>query len=232
VNLFYQPRIVEGVLHLDEEESKHCIKVLRKQAGDLIRITDGKGSFYNALISKADPRQCGFVIQEHVVDPPRQSGVHIAISPTKNSERIEWFVEKSVEIGVDRITLIHCKTSERTFIKTDRLKKVAISAMKQSIKSTLPEIDALVPFNAFVRSQIARQKFIAQVDSENPVQLQNVMKSNTDTVVMIGPEGDFTAEEVDIALAADFVKVSLGKSRLRTETAGIVACHIFNLVNS
>jgi 16S rRNA (uracil1498-N3)-methyltransferase len=229
VNLFYQPRIVEGVLYLDEEESRHCIKVLRKQQGDRIRITDGKGSFYDALISGPDPRQCTFTVQERVIEPPRNFRIHIAISPTKNADRIEWFVEKSVEIGVDEISLLHCKTSERSFVKIERLTKVAVSAMKQSLKSTLPAIHGLSNFDVFIRQREEAQKFIAFVDPENPLHLKDVIRADNNVVVLIGPEGDFSTDELTQAIAAGFVKVSLGKSRLRTETAGIAACHICNL---
>ncbi len=146
MNLFYQPGIPDGIFHLDNDESRHCVKVLRKRNGDIIRITDGKGFFYDATISRADERSCAFVIQEKVAAPSRNYSIHIAISPTKNTDRIEWFVEKAVEFGVDQISLVECDHTERTFIKPERLMKVAVSAMKQSLKASLPLIDGLVSF--------------------------------------------------------------------------------------
>jgi 16S rRNA (uracil1498-N3)-methyltransferase len=232
LNLFYQPLIREGVLYLDEDESRHCVKVLRKNAGDPILITDGKGFFYEAVISKPDSRQCKFEIQQQRQEPPKGFTVHIALSPTKNTDRTEWFVEKSVELGIDRISLIDCKNSERSFIKTDRLKKVAVSALKQSLKATLPEITEIIRFDKFVTTCRDDHKFIAIVDPSNPIHLKEAAPAKTTSVVLIGPEGDFTSDELAAALSNGFLKVSLGHSRLRTETAGIAACHILNLINT
>lgn len=231
MNLFYQPHITEGVHHLDDEESRHCVKVLRRNNGDTIRITDGKGSFYDAVITRADPRQCEFSIQHTGRAEVRPYKIHIAVSPTKNADRIEWFVEKATEFGIDMISLIECENSERAFIKTERLRKLAISAMKQSLKATLPEIKEVKPFAEFVQAVSESGRFIAFVDHENPTHLNHVVKKNESTVVLVGPEGDFTKDEIQQALDSAFVKVSLGKSRLRTETAAIAACHIINLAN-
>ncbi len=231
MNLFYQPGITDGVLHLEEDESRHCVKVLRKSAGDIIRITDGKGSFYNATITKADPRSCQFTISDKEITPARPFRIHIAIAPTKNTDRIEWFVEKVVEFGIDEITLIDCDHSERSFIKSDRLKKIAISAMKQSLKSVLPFINNLTPFENFISKADTQQKFIAYVDAANPTQLLSAALKNKSVTVAIGPEGDFSNGEIALAQANGFTKVGLGPSRLRTETAGVAACHIVNLVN-
>lgn len=232
MNLFYQPLIPEGIHHLDEEESRHCIKVLRKSAGDAIHVTDGKGFFYEAIIAKPDFRKCEFIIQKITPESARNYQVHIAIAPTKNADRIEWFVEKATEIGVDRITLIECENSERTFLKTDRLRKLAVSAMKQSLKATLPAIDDRILFSNFISTVQCEGKFIAYVDNSNPLHLQTAAKREEASVVLIGPEGDFTSTEIDQAIEKGFRKVSLGKSRLRTETAAIAACHILNLVNA
>ncbi len=231
MNLFYQPRIAERIFQLEEEESRHCIKVLRKREGEIIRLTDGKGSFYDAVITKADPRVCQFNITDTYTPSPLTFSIHVAIAPTKNIDRIEWFVEKSVELGIDRISLIECDHSERTFIKTERLKKVAISAMKQSLKALLPTIENPISFRSFVEQQHADQNFIAYVDDQNTTQLKDIAKPNNSYLVLIGPEGDFSNDELMFALQNNFVKVGLGKSRLRTETAGIAACHILNLVN-
>lgn len=230
MNLFYQPLIDEGINYLDADESRHCIKVLRKQAGETILITDGKGFFYNAVIEKADPSKCLFKISSKTSGSEKQFSIHLAIAPTKNADRIEWCVEKCVEIGIDRITLLECKNSERTFIKTERLKKVAVSAMKQSLKASLPEINDLTNFRDVVTMKAA-QKFIAFVDSDNPLHLFDAAQAKQDYLIFIGPEGDFTNEELTVAQQNGFIKVSFGESRLRTETAGIAACHILNLVN-
>ena len=232
MNLFYQPAIPEGILYLDADESRHCVKVLRKKAGDMIRLTDGRGFFYNAVITKADASQCTFEVTTKTAAPRKEYFIHIAISPTKNTERIEWFVEKATELGVDRISLMDCKNTERSFIKTDRLNKVAVSAMKQSIKAVLPRIeDHLLQFSEVIEHCQEEEKCIAYVDSANPLHLKDAVKGDTSYCVLIGPEGDFSSEELKTALEYGFKKVSLGPSRLRTETAGVVACHIFNLIN-
>jgi 16S rRNA (uracil1498-N3)-methyltransferase len=232
VNLFYQPLIPEGVHHLDQEESRHCIKVLRKTTGDNILITDGKGHFYDASISRADGRQCEFSIVNTRIEPTRDYGIHIAISPTKNADRLEWFVEKATELGVDKISLLDCKHTERSFLKKDRLEKVAVSAMKQSLKARLPHIGALIDFKSFINNISESERYIAYVDQSNPNHLKNMAKSGKHYVVLVGPEGDFSLEELVNAVEKGFQKVSLGPARLRTETAGMVACNILNLLNS
>jgi 16S rRNA (uracil1498-N3)-methyltransferase len=232
VNLFYQPLIPEGVHYLEPEESRHCIKVLRKNSGDSIRITDGKGFFYETVITKADPQKCQFEIRKQESESTRSFSIHIAISPTKNNERTEWFIEKAVEFGIDRITLLLCKNTERTHLKKERLEKVAISAMKQSLKASLPEIIDLVKFNTLVSSAQENERFIAYVDHTNPHHLKNLATTAKNYLVLIGPEGDFSLDELGLAQQSGFQKTSLGQSRLRTETAGLAACHILNLINA
>lgn len=232
MNLFYQPFIPTGVFHLEPEESRHCVKVLRKKNGDAIRITDGKGTFYDALITHASPSACSFTVTAEVRVPAPSYTVHIAISPTKNADRIEWFVEKAVELGIHKITLLDCENTERSYIKTDRLNKVAISAMKQSLKAFLPEVQALTSFSDVIQAPGNLSRFIAYVDSANPLHLKDAAQPAQQYMVLIGPEGDFTPGELDAALQKGFYKVSLGLSRLRTETAGLAACHILNLINT
>jgi 16S rRNA (uracil1498-N3)-methyltransferase len=232
VNLFYQPQIAEGVLTLDPEEARHCVRVLRKKAGDVISLTDGNGNFFQARLTQVDARACAFEIIETQTIPLKNYRIHIGISPTKNADRIEWFVEKCVEFGVDEITLLDCDHTERSFIKTDRLSKVAVSAMKQSLKATLPKINGLTPFKTFVQEQTETEKFIAFVDFSNPEHLKDLAKPQQSYLLLIGPEGDFSSQELALALKQNFTKVSLGSSRLRTETAGMAGCHILNLVNS
>ncbi|HEY3405191.1 MAG TPA: 16S rRNA (uracil(1498)-N(3))-methyltransferase [Ohtaekwangia sp.] len=232
MNLFYQPQLSDGIFFLDAEESRHCVKVLRNKPGDSINITDGKGSFYTATITEADPHQCTFRIVDTKKEIRKAYSIHIAISPTKNADRIEWFVEKSVELGVDEITLLNCEHTERTFIKTERLQKVAVSAMKQSLKTTLPLIHGVQKFTDVVRNTKASSKFIGFVDDGNPHHLKDVASPASEYILLIGPEGDFSSVELSLALESGFQKVSLGSSRLRTETAGIAGCHILNLVNT
>jgi len=232
LNLFYQPLLPEGVFHLDADESKHAVRVLRKNVGDVIRLIDGKGIFYDASITKADPAKCQFTITSQTAEAKNNYSIHIAISPTKNTDRIEWFVEKAVEIGVDKITLIACQKSERVHLKTERLERVAVSAMKQSLKATLPQINGIIKLNDVIRQSTEHEKFIAYVDQTNPDHLKNMITHDASYLVLIGPEGDFSETELTLALQYNFKKVSLGKSRLRTETAGMAACHILNLFNS
>jgi 16S rRNA (uracil1498-N3)-methyltransferase len=231
VNLFYQPELSNGVTRLDPEESRHCVKVLRKRNGDPINITDGQGFFYTALITDASPSECEFKIIQKEPEQSTPFKIHIAVSPTKNADRIEWFVEKAVEFGVHEITLLECEHTERAFIKTERLIKVAVSAMKQSLKATLPTINALIPFTELVRLSGTCNKYIAYVDSTNPLHLKDVTMNEKQSLVLVGPEGDFSKNELDLAIENNFVKVSLGKSRLRTETAALAACFILNIRN-
>lgn len=222
----------QGVLYLDQDESRHAVKVLRKNSGDKIRLTDGQGMFYDATITVADPLRCTFDVNARIPEPRRNFAIHIAISPTKNPDRIEWFVEKSVELGIDEITLLKCYHTERQIVKLERLQKMAISAMKQSLKATLPIIHPLINFGNIVLASGSAQKYIAHVDNANQVHLKDIVKVGSTYLVLIGPEGDFSDEEIELAEANAFRKVSLGVSRLRTETAGLAACHILNLANT
>lgn len=229
--IFYQPAIAEGEYYLDKEESRHCIKVLRKQEGDPIQIVDGKGTFYEAVITEANEKKCAFDITAQSLNPQDDFTIHIALSPTKNTDRTEWFVEKAVEIGVHRISFILCDNSERKILKLDRIERKAISAMKQSQHAYLPEIHPLISFQDFVKQQKAEaEKFIAYLGDEPGPQLINATQARRAYVVLIGPEGDFSPKEVQIAMENGFEAVSLGKSRLRTETAGIAACHSLQLL--
>ena len=232
MNLFYQPGIPEGILYLDADESRHCVKVLRRKAGDVISVTDGAGYFYEAVITRADAGQCHFDVRTKTAAPKRDFFVHIAVSPTKNADRIEWFVEKATEFGVDKISLVDCKNTERSFIKIERLNKVAISAMKQSLKAVLPVIsNNVLQFAEVIENCQEEERYIAYVDASNPLHLKDSAKAGSSYCVLIGPEGDFSSEELKTALDHKFRKVSLGPSRLRTETAAVAACHILNLAN-
>lgn len=232
MNLFYQPRLPEGIHYLDPDESRHCTKVLRKKQGDTLHLTDGKGFFYTAIITQPDPKRCTFEVTGTQAAPTRDFFIHIAISPTKNADRLEWFVEKSVEIGIDAITIIECDHTERMHIKLERLEKLCVSAMKQSVKATLPQLSGVVALPEFIAHGKATEKFIAYVDPDNPMHLHQMATPHQDYVVLIGPEGDFSKEELALCLQHGFRKASLGPSRLRTETAGLVACHTLHLLNT
>ena len=230
--LFYQPNITENTKLLDEEESRHVQKVLRLMEGDVIHLTDGRGNCYEAKLLSSKGKSTSFTVVNKLFFPPRAYKIHIAIAPTKNADRIEWFVEKAVELGVDQISFILCANAERKSINFDRVEKKAISAMKQSGQYYLPVISEIVAFKQLVQSAKEDERFIGFVDEANQRHLTHSAKAKSNCVVLIGPEGDFTKQELDLALANGFEEISLGATRLRTETAGIAACHILNLINS
>jgi 16S rRNA (uracil1498-N3)-methyltransferase len=232
LNLFYQPEVASGKLYLDLEESRHCSKVLRKKAGDDIQVTDGAGTLYHAKLTESKIERCSFKIESTEKERTRDFRIHIGIAPTKNPDRTEWFVEKAIEIGVDEISFVLCDKSERAALKTDRLEKLAISAMKQSLRYTLTKIDHMVLLKDFITETKASSKFIAYVDQTNPDHLIKSAPAKNSYIILIGPEGDFSKKELELAIEHGYKKVSLGTNRLRTETAGLAACHILNLVNA
>lgn len=232
MHIFYTPDISGKTYVLNEVESKHCIRVLRLEKGSEITLVDGRGGFYTAEIADPNPKKCAVnVIQSELNFGLRNFQVHVGIAPTKNIERMEWFLEKATEIGINKVTPLLCRYSERKDIKTERLEKVMVSAMKQSLKAYLPQLDELTKFNDFIRQPFEGQKFIAHCEEQQRDLLKNLVIPNQNYLILIGPEGDFSSEEIDLALNAGFKPVSLGESRLRTETAGVVACHTFNLLN-
>ena len=232
MQLFYNPDFDTKAPFLPEEEARHCLKVLRMKRGDTVYITDRKGNIFETRLLTEDPKKCHLQIISTQTEPEKPYTIHIAIAPTKNADRTEWMVEKCVELGVDEISFIACEHSERKFFKTDRVEKIAVAAMKQSLKSRLPAIHEIVPFKKFIEQPLPEQKFIAHLEEGKRELLQHMAQKNKEYCVLIGPEGDFSPEEIRLAQAKGFLAVSLGESRLRTETAGIVACHILNLVNS
>jgi 16S rRNA (uracil1498-N3)-methyltransferase len=225
VHLFYQPQLRNGINLLDGDDAHHA-KVLRLSSGDNILVTDGKGLLCEAVITSG----LNFKIQKTInTQPPIP--IHLYVAPTKSADRIEWLVEKATEIGVTSITLAECTRSERRKFGHDRLVKVAISAMKQSQQSWLPEIKPLTPFTEILKHK-SDQNFIAYVDHTNPDQLKNLAKAGKSYSLLIGPEGDFTDEEIDLALKNGWQKVSLGPNRLRTETAALTGVLTLMLVNN
>ena len=232
MEIYYQPDLGNESLFLPEDESRHCIRVLRRTKGDKISVVNGLGLRVTAEITEANPRACRFKVLDKELEKEPNFSVQLAIAPTKNQDRIEWFVEKSVELGVDKIAFYFSKHSERKKINLDRIKKKAIMAMKQSGQSRLPEFSINKSLQELIqKSRDLDQKFIAYVDFNNPTHLMDITKKSSEVLVLIGPEGDFSDEELQLALDSGFRKVSLGQNRFRTETAGIAACHILNLIN-
>jgi len=232
MHIFYTPDINSDTYILSEEESKHCIKVLRFQKGSLLKLVDGKGGFYDAIVEEAHPKRTRIkILKVHENYGRRNHYLHIAIAPTKNIERIEWFLEKATEIGIDEITPIICDRSERKEIKTERLNKVITNAVKQSIKAFHPKLNEAERFSDFILKCKDSNKFIAHCIESKKLTINDQFKLNSDYLVMIGPEGDFTSAEVDSAIKQKFVPISLGDSRLRTETAALEACFEINFLN-
>ena len=253
-HIFYAPEVANGVMELPQEEAGHAIRVLRMKEDDELTLTDGQGKFYDAQITLASSKHCQFRINSEYADSKLWSGnIHIAIAPTKNMDRMEWAAEKMTEIGMDEMSLVNCTNSERRAIKTERLEKIVVSAMKQSHKAFKPVINELIPFKEFIKQEFEGQKFIAHcynpedidMGAEGKVQPKNEsrldihlsdrnflgdqLNEDEHTVVLIGPEGDFSVDEVKQAISAGFMPISLGESRLRTETAALVAVHLMYL---
>jgi len=232
MNIFYVSDAQRGSIRLNAEESRHCIKVLRLRKDDHVYLMNGKGSIFEAVISTPDINACVLeIISENKKEVPRPYRLSIAIAPTKNIERFEWFLEKATEIGIDRIIPLICQHSERKEIKTDRLEKILISASKQSGQLFLPELTNLVSFKDLIKMPFQGDKMIAHCADGEKKELKNAISPGKETLILIGPEGDFDSTEINSAIEKGFCPVSMGESRLRTETAGIVACHTVCLIN-
>lgn len=232
MQLFYLPKISGNSVTLNETESKHVVKVLRMQEGDQVKLIDGKGGVYKAEIADLHPKKCRLsILNVQKEDRRKNYWLHVAIAPTKNISRFEWFLEKVTEIGVDEITPLLSEHSERKLLKFERSEKILISAMKQSQKAFLPKLNELTSFNEFIQNTSEKQKFIAHCNNGEKNHLKNAIQKGNDMVILIGPEGDFSPEEVLEAKEKGFEEISLGGERLRTETAGVAACHIANLMN-
>ncbi|GAB3965475.1 16S rRNA (uracil(1498)-N(3))-methyltransferase [Spirosoma terrae] len=229
MHLFYQP---DQVSFLTEDDSRHAVKTLRLGVGDGIAVTDGHGNRHSAVITQADSRRCGFRIIETQTTPSRPFSIRICVAPTKNIDRIEWFVEKAVEIGIERISFFFGQHSERRVLKLERIEKIAIAAMKQSLQSYLPQLDEAVSFSDLLETVNDEQRFIAHLpDNSAPTNLAKIATAQRRYVVLIGPEGDFSEKEIQQAVAAGFQMVTLGPNRLRTETAALTACQLLNFLN-
>lgn len=235
VRFFYTPEPEAG--QLPAEEAQHALRVLRLQMGDEIHLMDGTGDFYRAVITEATGHHCRYRIEAREPQQPEWTGmIHLAVAPTKNMDRMEWLAEKATEVGLDRLSLLDCRFSERRVVKTERLDKILVAAMKQSHKAWKPLLDEMTPFQRFIqRADLPAQRFIAHcytdLNQEPAPFLLDILQSQTPALVLIGPEGDFSIDEVRAAETAGFRSVSLGTSRLRTETAALVAVHLMRLAN-
>ncbi|MBQ9498612.1 MAG: 16S rRNA (uracil(1498)-N(3))-methyltransferase [Bacteroidaceae bacterium] len=231
MHLFYTPDIAHSN-ELPADEAAHALRVLRLKVGDELTLTDGMGCFYRAEIAVADNKHCLVNVLETLPQPALWKGhLHLALAPTKNMDRMEWLAEKATEIGFDELTFLNCRYSERRVIKLERIEKIVVSAVKQSLKARMPQLHELTDFDKFIRQPFNGQKCIAHCyPGEKPL-LKDILHPEEDALVLIGPEGDFSEEEVALAIENGFQPISLGASRLRTETAALVAVHIMNLLH-
>lgn len=231
MELFYDPDFSNNNFTLNEEESKHCIQVLRHKAGDQVNVINGAGILFIGTIIDAHPKRCKIEVSDKQEFAPQSFHLHIGIAPTKNIDRFEWFVEKATEIGIHQITPLLCKHSERQQLRNDRIEKIIVAAAKQSLKFHVPILNPLTPFQTFINQQHEGQRFIAHCADSEKILLKNAYSIKSNVTLLIGPEGDFSTDEIKNALAHNFKPISLGENRLRTETAGIVACHTIQLLN-
>lgn len=230
MNIFFAD-IKDHQAILSEEESWHCIKVLRKNHGDEIIVIDGKGKKAIGKIDVANSKNCIVHLDKiETFEKNRPYELHIAIAPTKNIDRIEWFIEKAVEIGIDEITFLRCKNSERTVIKSDRIKKIVESAVKQSLQMYLPKINDLCDVNDFVETRHADVKMIAHCEESTKTNMKNHIQKHQNHILLIGPEGDFVQKEIELAINRGYIPVTLGENRLRTETAALYVCNAFSVL--
>lgn len=229
---FYAPDIAINPI-LPESDSQHCVRVLRMKEGDTLEVIDGKGHRYTCRLIEAHAKRAHVeIIEKQDVPLSWQNNITIAVAPTKHLDRMEWMVEKLTEIGVNRIIPLLCRYSERKELKIERLEKIAISAMKQSLKTVLPIIDVMTPIKDVITKQMYDQRFIAYCDTSIPRKLLSAdYRANKDTLILIGPEGDFSTEEINLALNSGYKPISLGDNRLRTETAAVVACDTCHIIN-
>jgi 16S rRNA (uracil1498-N3)-methyltransferase len=233
MQLFYTSSVSGNLLLLDEKESKHCVRVLRMKRGDKVTATDGRGNIFEGIISNPDQQRCEITVTGVHSDPGiRNYRIHIAISPLKNPERFEWFTEKCVEIGIDEITPVICRNTEKHTIKYNRVNSIILSAMKQSVKTIKTELNATCSFGDFIRKETTGKRMIAHCSTAGKREsLNDTYARGENVTIMIGPEGDFSHEEITYAVTHGFIPVHLGTSRLRSETAGIVACHSIYILN-
>jgi 16S rRNA (uracil1498-N3)-methyltransferase len=233
MQLFYNPTISEKDTSFvfDKEESKHIIKVLRKKESDILFVTNGLGFIFKTEIALASDSKCMVSILSFEKEEPSKVQLHLAVAPTKMNERYEWFLEKATEIGIQEITPIICEHSERKVVKNDRFQKIIESAMKQSLHYYIPKLNEPITYKEFIKKDFKGQKFIAHCEETYKKSLKDALILNENITLLIGPEGDFSTKEIKLASENNYIPVSLGKTRLRTETAAVVACHSVALLN-
>jgi 16S rRNA (uracil1498-N3)-methyltransferase len=233
MNIFYKPGLLAESYFLDREESDHAVRVMRLKKNDRVIIVNGKGDWGEAELTMVRPGHCEYEIRKVIPEyEKRNYHLSIAVAPTKNADRMEWFLEKATEMGIDSFIPLSCSHSERKVLNTERLRKIAVAAMKQSLKAYLPEIQEMVPYSDFIRQPLKGYGFIAHCHTRNIPHLANVLKKGDSYTILIGPEGDFSDEEVSLAVQYGFREISLGSARLRTETAALAACHTVALINA
>lgn len=234
MQLFYNSEIDENQKDIEfpRDESKHIVRVLRKNEGDVLEVTNGRGFLFSVRITEANPNRCKAEIIASKKDKPASWHLHLAVAPTKMNDRYEWFLEKATEIGLHEVTPVICDHSERKHVKLNRFERVLQSAMKQSLHFSLPKLNEAENLMEFLKKDIPGQKFIAHCEEGmQRFQLKDKVDAASKVTILIGPEGDFSSEEIKLALKNGWQPVSLGNSRLRTETAAIVACHTIALAN-
>ena len=233
MQLFYNSELDTSLktFNFSKDESRHIVKVLRKSTGDLLMITNGKGWIFEAEVIIPNHNKCVVSILKSTFETPRPYTIHLAVAPTKMNDRYEWFIEKATEIGVDIITPIICQNSERKIIKTERFEKILQSAMKQSLHCYLPSLAPAIRFSEFIKMPQEGATFIAHCEDGEKLKFKDQIEAKKSITILIGPEGDFSPKEIELALKHQYIPVSLGASRLRTETAGIVAGHTIQLCN-
>ncbi|MGH1386843.1 16S rRNA (uracil(1498)-N(3))-methyltransferase [Kordia sp.] len=233
MQLFYTPEVTPETKHytFSKEESKHIVRVLRKKEDDVLHITNGKGYIFSAKITLADQKNCMVEVTSYEFQKQKSYRLHLAVAPTKMNDRYEWFLEKATEIGIDTITPIMCDHSERKVIKAERFEKIIQSATKQSLSAYFPKLKPVISFSNFISTHKNEQLFIAHCEENKKQSLKDALEIKKDVTILIGPEGDFSTKEIALAIENNYVPVTLGDTRLRTETAAIVACHSVAFMN-
>ena len=234
MQLFYNSEINinDDDLIMSDSEHHHLTKVLRKKTGDKVYLTNGNGYLFEAILNYIGEKSTQLKIINSKKESSMDYSLHIAIAPTKKIDRFEWFLEKAIEIGVSSITPLTCKYNERKSLNYTRLNKITVAAMKQSLQTYLPKIEPIVSIKEFIESNQCKQKYIAHCKNSKKVHLSKIIKRKTNSSIIIGPEGGFTDDEISLAIDYNFIPVSLGNNRLRTETAGTICCQTFSDVNN
>ena len=234
MQLFYSTEIEDNLIYLKDQEARHCAQVLRKQVGDEIKVTDGRGKLFSAVLIKLNKHVCELTIHETKSMAPHAPYLHVGIVPTKNIDRVELFLEKATELGINEVSLLLADHSERKKVRFDRLQKILLSAMKQSLNTYLPKLNDIRPLKEWILNSPTNdqlQKFIPHCYNNEKQTLKQAYVPGNEALILIGPEGDFSLDEVELALQNKFIPISLGETRLRTETAAISVCAFFNWMN-